>query len=386
MAKRRGNGEGTITKNLQRGRWEGRITVGIDEQGRAVRRKVTGRTRDEVLTRLRDASDSAATGQERARRDFTVGRFLDSWLDDTLPGSVAKSTEQQYRDIVRLYIKPHVGRRKLLTLNARDVDAMLAALEREGRAPNTRRLARSVLRRALRRAEQEGLIDRNAAAVANGVRLGSTEGRTLTPEQARALLVAVENHRLGAAFTVAVSLGLRRGELLGLTWDDVDLEATPPRLTVRRAIHRLRGQGLVLADTKTKGSRRTVYLPAPAADALRAHRRRQAEERLKAGPLWTARPLGADLVFRTPDGTALDPDNFRQLTYTVTEAAGLGRWSPHELRHSAASLLLAQGVRLEVVSETLGHASIRITKDVYGHLLEPAKVEAADAMTALLGG
>jgi integrase len=96
------------------------------------------------------------------------------------------------------------------------------------------------------------------------------------------------------------------------------------------------------------------------------------------------RPLGADLVFRTPVGTAVDPDNFRNLTYRVTEAAGLGRWSPHELRHSAASLLLAQGVPLKIVSETLGHASIRITADVYGHLLEPAKAEAADAMERAL--
>ncbi len=120
-------------------------------------------------------------------------------------------------------------------------------------------------------------------------------------------------------------------------------------------------------------------------EALRQHRRRQAEEQLLAGPEWVARPLGADLVFRTPFGTAVDPDNFRNLTYRVTEAAGLGRWSPHELRHSAASLLLAMGVPLKLVSDVLGHSSIRITADVYGHLLDDAKAEAANAMARVMG-
>jgi integrase len=127
-------------------------------------------------------------------------------------------------------------------------------------------------------------------------------------------------------------------------------------------------------------------VPGPVVEALRRHRRRQLEERLAAGDLWTDRPLGVDLVFRTPSGTAVDPDNFRNLTYSVTEKAGIGRWSPHELRHSAASLLLAQGVPLEVVSEVLGHSSIRITKDVYGHLLDGQKAHAAEAMTAALWG
>jgi integrase len=380
---RRGRGEGTIHHNLERGRWEGRLTVSTDEQGQPVRRKVTGATRTAVVQRMRELRDAADGGRQPTRRDLTVARFLDEWLADILPGTVAAKTEVSYRDIVRLYVKPHLGRKHLVTLNARDVARMLRDLEDEGRSANTRRLARSVLRRALRWAEAEGMVARNVAAIASGVRIGTTEGRTLTPVEARQLLASVEGHHLEAAFTVALALGLRRGELLGLAWSDVELDATPARLTVRRALKRLPA-GLVVEDTKTRGSRRTVHQPAPVVEALRVHRRRQAEERLAAGPLWVKRPLGVDLVFRTPLGTAVDPDNFRNLTYKVTEAAGLGRWSPHELRHSAASLLLAQGVPLKVVSETLGHASIRITADVYGHLLEPAKAEAADAMERAL--
>jgi integrase len=129
-----------------------------------------------------------------------------------------------------------------------------------------------------------------------------------------------------------------------------------------------------------------VHLPAPVVGALKAHRRRQLTERLTAGELWTTDPLGADLIFRTPIGTAVDPDNFRNYTYKITTAAGIGRWSPHELRHSAASLLLAQGVPLKSVSEMLGHSSIRVTADVYGHLEDESRAQVADAMTGALWG
>lgn len=384
MAKR-SNGEGSVTYNDERKRWEGRLTIGIDDRGQAIRRKVTARTKTDVLKRLRQLRDAADAGSTPARADLTIGRYLDQWLE-LLPGTVSPATEQQYRDVVRLYVKPHVGRKRLANLTPRDVTLMLKALEEDGRSPNTRRLARSVLRRALRRAEVEGLVLRNVAAIADGVRIGADEGRTLTPQQARTLLASVRDHRLGAAFTVALSLGLRRGELLGLAWDDVDLAASPPRVTIRRTLKRLPDRGLHLDEPKTPKSRRTLHLPGPVADELRAHRRRQIEERLALGDLWHDMPLGADLVFRTPAGTAVDPDNFRNACYRATELAGLGRWSPHELRHSAASLLLAMNVPLKTVSETLGHSSIRVTADVYSHLLEPARTEAADAMTEALFG
>lgn len=380
------NGAGTRPKhNLERKRWEARLTVGYNATGQPVRRMVTGRTRGEVVKRLDELRRATDEGRNPASRTMTVTRFLDEWLDEVLPGSVSAGTEANYRNIVTLYLRPRLGLKRLQTLQARDVTKMLREMEADGLSPNTRRLTRSVLRRALRWAEAEGMVARNVAALADGVKVGTPEGRTLTPDEARTFLAHLEGHRLEAAYAVALALGLRRGELLALAWDDVDLEATPARLTVRRSLKRLGGR-LVLDDTKTKQSRRTVHLPAPVVAHLKAHRRRQVAERLEAGDLWTERPLGADLIFRTPAGTAVDPDNFRNITYKVTEAAGIGRWSPHELRHSCSSLLLAQGVPLKVVSELLGHSSIRVTADVYSHLLEPAKAEAADAATAALWG
>lgn len=382
----RSNGEGAVYQDKARRRWVGTATVGYDGDGKQVRRSVTGRTKGQVVERMRELQGAIDQGQDPAARDLTVARFLATWLDDVLPGSVAASTERQYRDVVRLYVVPTIGQKRLRTLQARDVARMLRQLDEEGRSPNTRRLARSVLRRALRWAEAEGMVARNVAALANGVKVGRSDGRTLTPDQARQLLAHLTGDRLEAAFAVALALGLRRGELLGLSWEDVTLDATPPRLTVSRNLTRVAGRGLALDETKTAGSRRTVHLPSPVVAALRTHRARQAEERLVAGPGWTERPLGADLVFRTPFGTPTDPDNFRNHCYRITEAAGLGRWSPHELRHSAASLLIAQGVPLKLVSEALGHGSIRITADVYGHLFDDAGAVAADAMTEALWG
>lgn len=396
----RANGEGGVRHDKARDRWVGTITTGYDSDGRQLRRSVTGPTKKAVLDRMRESQTAADAGQTPAPRDLTVAKFLDSWLRDVLPGTVAPATLTQYRIVVDTYIVPTIGQKRLRALTPVDVAVMIRKLGTEyerkqkdakgnvviGVSPHTQRIARSVLRRALRWAEQEGSVSRNVAAIAPGVRIDADEGRTLTPEQARALLATLEGDRLEAAFTVALSLGLRLGELLGLAWSDIAIDSTPTKLTVSRALKRIEGEGLVLQDTKTRSSRRTVYLPAQVVAALKAHRKRQVEEQLKAGPEWDAMPLGFDLVFRTPFGTALDPANFRHACYSATKRAGLGEWSPHELRHSCASLLIAQGVPLKVISELLGHSSIRMTADTYGHLLEPSKAEAADAMQSTLWG
>jgi len=384
MAKR-ANGEGTVRYDKDRKRWEGRVTVRL-ENGKPIRRKVTGATKAEVRKRMQEVADAAEEGREVLRRTLTVGTFLNDWLDNVLPGTVASATEAQYRQLARLYVLPHLGRKQLKTLQPRDVTLMLRAMEKEGKSSNSRRLARAVLRRSLRYAEVNGYVTRNVAALADAPRVEAKEGKALTAEQARQLLETLRGDRLEAAITVALSLGLRRSELLGLSWRDVDLESSPATLTVRQALKRTPA-GLVLEQPKTRQSRRTIHLPAPAVAALKRHRAKQAEERLKAGDLWQPAPDNADLLFRTEIGTAIDPNNFGRAVRQLCKAAGIpGTWSPHALRHSAASLLLAQGVPLKVVSEVLGHSSIRVTADVYSHLIDDAKTEAADAMATALWG
>lgn len=251
-------------------------------------------------------------------------------------------------------------------------------------SPQTQNAARKLLARALRRAQQEGLIIRNAAALADGPRMARREGRSLTKEQARELLRAVEGERLGAAFVLQLALGLRKGEVLGIRWQDLDLDSSPPILRVRQQLQRLgAGAGLVLLDLKTPKSRRDLVLPAHVLRSLRTWRATQNTERLAAGPNW---PASVDLVFTTPLGTPLDPANFRRLLSKLTSAAGLGHWTTHDLRHSAGSLPFAEGAPMKLISEMLGHSSERVTSDVYVHTQVAAREHLAAMMTEALWG
>lgn len=378
-------GELTIRHNEERGRYETRLTIGYTPEGKQRRQLITGSSRAEVRRKVKAAERALEEGRSSAPERRTVGQYLKEWLEEVLPGTVSPKTLASYSDVVRLYINPHVGGVLLAELTPKDVTKMLRALQKAGKSPNTQRLARSVLRRALRRAEAEGIIARNAAAIADGPKVGTREGRTLTVEQARKLLDKADTEPLGAAWALAVTVGLRRGEVLGLAWEDLDLEGDLPTVTVRRALKRIPREGLELSEVKTQGSRRRLRLPAPTVARLKRHREAQQLEALVLGKAWPGEVLGTDLVFRTPLGTPVDPDNFRKLTYDLTESALGERWSPHELRHSAASLMLAQGVPLKVISEVLGHSSIRITSDVYAHLLDDATSVAADAMGDLFG-
>ncbi len=274
-----------------------------------------------------------------------------------------------------------------------DVDALWAVKRKAGYKPNTVRIMRAVLRRALAQAEREGLVPRNVAALSQPARLDQPEGRALTVAQARQLLDTAEGDRLEAAFLLLLSYGLRRGELLGLMW--ADLDRSRRTLEVRRAV-RLRKTArrddgtyigrvtsrVEFAELKTRRSRRVLFLTDGTLMALEKHARRQEEEREAAGDLWAENGL----IFTSLVGTPIDPDNFAKAFVRLCETAGLGHWHPHEARHSAASVMLAQGVPLEVVSEVVGHSSIYITKDVYGHLAEGAKRDAAERMAAALSG
>ncbi|TVR22348.1 MAG: site-specific integrase [Ilumatobacter sp.] len=416
--RRRGNGEGGIRHEKHRNRWVATVTLGwetyVDDHGnearRQVRRNVTGKTKTEVLTRLREAQQLADAGIRAPTITLTVGAMLEQWLDDILPGTVSPVTEGQYRDVVRLYITPRIGRIRVKQLAPSDVTRMLRDMETptatrpNGYSANSRRLARSILRRALRWAQTEGLVTRNVASLASPVRVEQPEGRTMTPEQARIFLEHIRGDRLEAMYVVALSLGLRVSELLALGWDDIDLDppdGRSPSLTIRRGLKRIKGTGLVIDGVKTRTSRRTVHLPVVTADQLRAHRHRQALERAEYPGQWPDTPLGVDLVFRTVRGTALDPSNVWHHLSNLTRHAGaqylddartqikpgtgLGHWHPHELRHSAASLLLAQGVPLKVVSDLLGHSGIGVTANIYAHVLAPLKDDAANAMDRALG-
>ena len=381
----RANGEGTVRKNEQRGRWEGRVTTDYDPVTRKTKRvTVTGKTRSEVVEKMKERQRQADHGVSADMMKMSVDAYLTDWLDNVLPGTIATSTARNYREYCRLWISPYIGTIELTKLRPSDVTKMMQALSKKGLSPNSVRLARSTLRRALRYAERDGVIANNPAALADGVRMEQKEGRFMPPEMAREFLNGVDGTREAALYTIALTLGLRRGELLGLAWEAIDLDSKRPTMQVVRQLKRAGDRSyLELGELKTSKGRRTIHLPAVTAQALRTHRAMMAAEKLALGAEWPDKVLGFNLVFRTPLGTAMDPDNFGARTRKLTTDILGEAWSPHTMRHSAASLLIAQGVDLKLISEVLGHSSIRMTADVYGHLMPDAGHVAADAMDEL---
>jgi integrase len=255
---------------------------------------------------------------------------------------------------------------------------MLTAIQAKGLSARTAKYAHAVLRRALGQAERWGMVTRNVATLVEPPRAVRPEVRALAPDEVRALLDAAKGDRFEAILTVAIAVGLRRGEALGLKWSDLDLDAAV--LRVQRALVYVDGD-LRFVDPKTKRSRRTVPLPSVSVQALREHRRGQAAERLAAGPEWTDH----DLVFPSATGGPMDPNNLGRHFRALCDRAGIGRVRLHDLRHTCASLLLAQNVHPRVVMEILGHSGIAITMDTYSHVLPELQREAADRMDQALG-
>ncbi len=401
---KRGNGEGSVFR-AKNGSWVGKLTIGhqTDAQGRRqpIRRRVTGDTRREVVAQMDALRAAVAMGTLPTSGDVTIEAFLRWWVCTALPsrverGSLAPTTFDQYRNVVECYIvgrrfdpsRPPLRRRlaplavsgRLSDLRPRDIHEMVDRLLAAGLSTRTAALAQTVLGIALSDAVEEDVLVRNVAHQARGPRTVTRAKRTLRPEQAQRLLTACVDDRLGPLWALLLLCGLRSGEALGLEWSDID--ADQRTLRVRQTLKRVEGKGLSLGETKTKGSRRTIALPNLAVDVLAAHRRRQNEERLLCGPGWEPWPLSADLVFRTAIGTPTDPDNARQAFYKLSLAALGERWSPHELRHSNASLLFAAGQDLELVAGTLGHSSSRVTREIYLHLLDEGRRSVADAVDA----
>lgn len=372
MATRRDNGEGTIRQRKD-GRWEGQLSLPGGK-----RKSVYGKTRTEVRQALKELRAKAEQGVDVSAAGQTLGAFLEHWLADVVRPRLAPKTYKTYRDILRVHVIPTLGATRLDKLTAQQVTTLLREKGEEGLSSTTVNHIRAVLRDALNRAVKWNLIVRNPVLLTDAVRQERKRVVPLTPETAKAALIAARGHRMEALFTVALFLGLRQGEILGLRWVDVDLEAGT--LKVEQALQRVEG-GLIFKAPKTEKSRRRLTLPGTAVTALRAHRDRQAFERQVAGDYWQ----DSGLVFTTTLGTPLDPRNVLRIWQKLLADAGLPRHTFHATRHTAVSLLIEQGVPLKVIQEILGHAVLSTTADVYGHLYPQAFDDAAAAMERALG-
>lgn len=383
MAKRRGHGEGSI-RQRQDGRWEVRIDLGRGSNGKRRRKSAFAATQTEAVEILRRLGGRAVDGLLRTTATPTVGRFLDTWFD-AMSDEWRPSTQRSYRGAIDGFLKPAFGTLRLEQLGPLIIQHWLTQQKKQHGARRRVALAHAVLRSALSTAKGWELVATNAADSVTPPTSAKRPIKPLDVTQATAFLKVANKHRLGPLFSVALACGLRLGEATGLRWEDADLDAGEIR--VRQQLQRV-GKRLVLQDLKTEKSRRTLALPQVCVDALRSHRVRQLEERLKAGPDW----VETGLVFTTfarrgmgrKVGVGLHPRNVLRTLHAILDAAKLPRVRFHDLRHSAASMLIAEGVALVEVSMLLGHSELRVTADLYSHLQQQTAAKAARVMDAVL--
>jgi integrase len=333
---------------------------------------------------LRKLQDDADKGTYVAPVKETFGEYLARWLP-TIRSTVRANTYESYRSAVEVHLVPQLGQVPLRQLNRTTFSTLYDELGRTGRAdgkgglsPRSVRFVHVTAHKALREAVKDNLIARNPTDDANLPAKVRSQAASWTAEQVTTFLGSVKDDRLHPAFLTMVTSGLRRSELLGLRWADVDLEAGT--LAVRQVIS-LDKYTPFISEPKTSRSRRVVPLDAGTVLVLRSHRIRQFEERVAAGPAWQQ----TDLVFAKLDGSILHPQTLSGHFERAAKAATLPAIGIHGLRHSHGSLGLAAGVPLVIMSERLGHSSVAITGDVYSHSLPSQHQAAADAIAGLIG-
>jgi len=373
MANKRGNGEGSIYPHKRNGKkvgYSGSYTV-YTVAG-AKRRYVSGKDRDEVRQKLTKAMADRDGGLVFDAGDQTMGEYMERCLETSVKGSVRESTSESYRRQVGRYIVPALGSLKLKKLSAMHVQGMYRAMLDRGLSPRTVQYTHAVLHRALKQAVRWGLVPGNVSEDVDRPRLRREEIRSL---DRHLLKTAGESgDRLEALYVLALYTGMRPGELLGLKWDDVNSDEGSVRLN--RA---LAGQNITAP--KTKRSRRRIDLGAASIAALKAHRKRQLEERMQKSGLWREHGL----VFPSTVGTPLNHRNVVRAFKNLLRRAGLPQITRlYDLRHTCATLLLGSNVHPKYVQELLGHASIALTLDTYSHVLKGMDGGIADAMEEAL--
>lgn len=359
---------------------------GPDGKRRQKWHKLGARTKREAQQELAKLVADLARGTYVEPTRLTVAEYLERWLADYAKPNVAPKTFERYEGIVRNHLIPALGSVPLARLQPLHIQEYYSRALQSGRldrrpgnlSPTTVLHHHRVLKEALGQAVKWQVIPRNPADAVEPPRPAAKELRVLTAEQVDRLLEVAKGTPLSMAILLAVATGMRRGEILALRWQDVDLEAGT--ISVRRALEQTKA-GLRFKEPKTAGSRRVVVLPAFAVEALRRHRVVQAEQRLRAGPAWEDH----DLVVTTATGRPL-VNNLRRDFRALLASAGLPPVRFHDLRHSHATWLLAQGVHPKVVSERLGHSQVGITLNIYSHVLPAMQREAAEKLDRLFAG
>lgn len=352
--------------------WQGRITVTAHD-GTQKRKTVYGKTKTEVADKLKELSASSCPDPAAE----TVAAWLMEWLDVYARPALKQTTWESYETQVRIHLVPAFGPMKLKDLTTPVLQRFFNAKSASGLSPRSVRYIHQVLNQAFKKAKKLHMVGKNPC---DDVELPAGEKpriRPLFPDELKVFLETARSSLHYVALLLEWATGLRRGELLGLEWQDVDFRRGA--VHVRQSLVRTRDRGLMVSTPKTRSSLRTVHIPSEVVTELRTHRRRQAEDRLKYGLTWSG-----DLVFCGEGGRPLDPRAFTRVFERIIERAGLPRVSFHDMRHSHATMLLALGESSKVAQERLGHARVSTTMDVYQHVIPEMQKRAVDKLEALL--
>lgn len=360
--------------------WEVRVDMGRDPltgKRRQVSRTIKGTKRDAQALAASLISQYEA-GIDVSRDKQTVGDFLRMWLREYAKPNTAPTTFRRYEQLVGLHITPIIGDKPLNKLRPLHVQAVYSNMAEKGLSARTALQCHRVLREALHHAVKWQLLSRNPADAVESPRPLRYEMTALGPDDLKRLLDAADQTRYGLLVSVALFTGLRKGELLGLRWQDVDFDNCA--LHVQQTCQWLSGEGFIFRQPKSHRSARSVALSTDTVEILKHRRVRNLEERLAAGTAYEDKGL----VFTDALGRPINPNTLRDAWLGIVKASGIGRLRFHDLRHAHASLLMAQGVHPKIVSERLGHATVGITLDTYSHVLPGLQREAAEGLDALL--
>ena len=383
MSRRAANGESSIHQSGD-GRWHGYVSMGLKRDGERDRRHVSGQRRAEVARKVRALEDTRDAGVVlTSGRPPTVATWLTHWHENIAVRRLRPKTFEGYGQHLRNHLVPLLGHHRLDRLQPEHVEAAWRALEGEGLSPATVLLNHRILSRALKVAMQRGQVSRNVATLVDPPSVPRSEVVPLTAAEVRLLLATAADADNGARWSVALALGLRQGEALGLLWQDVDLEAGT--LAVRRAMQRVTGKGLQLVEPKSLAGRRTLVLPEPLRNALRRHRTWQHEQQASAANCWVA---GPGFVFAQANGMPIGARSDWAAWKRLLAQAGVRDARLHDARHTAATLLLLllqQGVAPRVAMQLLGHSQISMTMH-YTHVVPELAAEAAHRMGQALWG
>ncbi|HRP46607.1 MAG TPA: site-specific integrase [Trueperaceae bacterium] len=371
MARKRANGEGTITRRKD-GRWQGAITIGRDEEGKQLRKTVYGRTQAEVRKKLDDLKKTIGA-TDLTSEAVTLEAYLARWLEEKAR-QVKPRTIESYKYTIERYINPKLGRVKLTKLTPLNIQTALGHIADEVSA-HTGNYCRSVLVVALNQAVRWRILAANPMNAVDKARVEKEDKVLWSTVQVGTFLEKAEGHRLYALFYLAITSGIRIGELLALTWGDLE----KGRLQVRRNLTKENGS-LVLATTKTSKGRRIVTLAQDTLDVLAAHKEKQASERAKLGDSWQQ----PDHIFTTTIGTFLDYRNVLREWHKLQDKAEVPRTGLHDARHLHVSLLIRHGLDPKTIADRVGHTNPAFTLRQYAHLFEEQRLAAAVPLEDLL--